>query len=158
MPLFEFINPSDPYFFEAPDLEIATVLVALMSEGKAAAQEVNGDLKVPLMLFGDPSQWFKENFGKTISEVLDHVHNERTEELIKALESFMIGSLEDRNLYFKTLELIDDPKKKTKFKKEYINQKQSSCNDFQSYAQGLARELRKVSTKRNISQPPAPVG
>jgi hypothetical protein len=145
--IFEFINPSDPYHFEAPDLEIATVVTFILGEGKGAADQVGIEneeerLEVPMFLFGGELDWIQATFHKPMDEFLDDVKTNRRQELIKSLESVTIGSLNDYKIYHKTLDLIDDPVKRDQYREMYHDEKRSSVNDFGSYAWKVAKSLK----------------
>jgi len=87
--LFEIINPSDPYTMDAPDLEIAAIAVSVLGRGQyslegrgnAAGQDV------PFFMFGGHDEWFTKNFGRTFEASVEHVLNQRADELATALES-----------------------------------------------------------------------
>ena len=140
--MFELINPSDPYFFEAPDLEIAAGISILLGEGMTPAKEVEGSLEVPFFMFGANKNWFQEKFNMSLEQFLSHLREKRKSDLIAAFESVLIGSLEDRELFFSAVASIDDPIKRESYKKEYINKKRSSANDFGGRAVAFAKLLK----------------
>jgi hypothetical protein len=147
--IFEFINPSDTYHFEAPDLEIATVVTFILGAGKGAAQQVDCEnevdrLNVPIFISGGAEKWVQETFGKSLTEFLDHVKDTRRQELITCLESVTIGSLNDYNLFHKTLELITDPEKQEQYRVLYHDEKLTSLNDFGTYAWSIAKSMREA--------------
>jgi hypothetical protein len=147
--LFEFINPSDPYHFEAPDLEIATVVTFILGEGRGAAHQVDAEdedkqLKVPIFLFGGAEKWVQEQFGKPLEEFFEDVKKNRRQELIQSLESVTIGSLEDYRVFWKTMNEYILPEKREAYKKSYHDGKLTSMNDFGSYAWGIAKNLKKT--------------
>jgi hypothetical protein len=150
--LYEIINPSDPYHFEANDLEIAAVCISVLGEGMYAAhpvqkgkygsESVEGAEKVPIFMFGSQDKWFKKHFNKTFSESFDAVLKTRKNELAEAFESVKIGSLEDLEVYNDAMNAIDDDKKKDAFRKKWIDHKQSSLNDIGGRARILAKNTR----------------
>ena len=143
MKLYELINPSDPYLFEAPDLEIAAVVSIILGEGKTPVEEVDsGNLVVPFFMLGENEDWTEKTFGKTMEEFLHYIHTERKEDLATALESVIVGNLENREEFFETVAMIDDPKKKEEYKKKYIKRNTSSLNDIGAYAAKFAKMLR----------------
>ena len=83
---FELINPSDAVFFKAPSLSIAAFAVIFLSP-KYGAKQVDGDLEVPIFMFGGAEEWFKEelkidDIGTTFETI--------KEEVATCLESFCI--------------------------------------------------------------------
>lgn len=142
--LYELINPSDQYYFEAKDLEIAALCVAVLGHGQYAGQPVEeGATEVPLFLFG-ANDWFKEQFGITFEESFDRVIKDETRknELADAFDSIIIGSLGDRELYFDTINNIEDAKKKEAFHKKWVKTKTSSLNGIGEYARELGKRTR----------------
>jgi hypothetical protein len=141
--IFEFINPSDKYHFEATDLEIGAGVTVILGEGKAAAQCVDDEnIKVPFFMFGNTHDaWFKEKFGFDFEASAHRLKNERKQDLINALNSFTIGTLEDYHVFQEAMKLIDDPKKREKYRKVYHKKKLTSLSDFGTYAWAFAREL-----------------
>lgn len=61
---YELINPSDKIFFEAEDLEVATVAVGLVGSGKYGAHPKGDGPVVPIFLFGGWVDFCTEHFGK----------------------------------------------------------------------------------------------
>jgi hypothetical protein len=85
---FELINPSDPFTFTAPSLEVAAQAVLLIGEGAYGGKSLDGGKDVPIWLFGSPDPWFRENFGKTCEESLDSRDDAA---LAECFESFTLG-------------------------------------------------------------------
>jgi hypothetical protein len=144
--IFEFINPSDPYHFEAPDLEIAAMVTFILGEGKGAAHQVECDeekrLEVPIFLFGGLDKWVQDKFGKSVEDFITYVKKDRQQELITSLESVTIGSLSSYHAYHKAIELIDDPEKKKQYQDYYHDQELTSMNDFGTYARSVAKSMK----------------
>lgn len=111
--LYNLINPSDPYTFEADDLELAAVAVVLLGDGQYLADPVGGGESVPAFLFGGHDEWFKMKFGESCEETANKVINERTDSIARALESVALTSKE-----------------------------RSSMNDIGGRAHALARQIR----------------
>jgi hypothetical protein len=78
---FEIVNPSDPYTFTAPTLEIAALVVCLLGEGKYGGTSLDTPrgVDVPIFIFGGHDEWFKEQFGCTFEDSY-----ERTDKLALA--------------------------------------------------------------------------
>lgn len=150
--LYEIINPSDPYHFEAQDLEIAAVCICVLGEGMYSAQPVKkgeygsepveGAEDVPMFMFGGQDKWFKEHFNKTFEESFDEVLKSRKSELADAFDSVRLGSLEDLEVYNDALNSIDDADKKEAFRKKWMDKKQTSLNDIGGRAWKLAKNTR----------------
>lgn len=146
--IFEFINPSDPYHFEAPDLEIAAVVTFILGQGRGAAHEIDvlkdesELLEIPIFLFGGADKWVQEQFGKTVDQFFEDVKNERRQDLIHSLETVTIGSFEDYLLFWTTMNEFIDPKKRDEYKKTYHDSKLTSMSDFGTYAWEVAKSLK----------------
>lgn len=92
MVAYEVVNPSDPYTFEAPDLEIAAAAIFLVGGGHYAADPFDEDQdRVPIFLLGGAEQWVQEKFGSDIETWFGRVKAERLPEVCTALESFLYG-------------------------------------------------------------------
>lgn len=149
--IFEFINPSDPYHFEAPDLEIAAVVTFILGKGKGAAHEIDAAkdeselLEVPIFLFGGAEKWIQEQFGKPVDKFFEYVKKDRRQDLITSLESVTIGSFEDYGVFWTTMNEFIKPDKKEEYKRAYHDGKLTSMNDFGSYAWAVAKDLKESS-------------
>jgi len=91
---FDLINPSDPYTFEAADLEIAAVVTILLGSGTYIAKGI-GDAQgqeVPPFLLGGHDKWFRDKFGSDVSETLSRAVDTRTSDLVRSLRSVTLGS------------------------------------------------------------------
>lgn len=73
---FEIINPSDEAYIEG-DFKTCVLATLIFGEGKYALKQVDGDLEMPLLLFGTGEKWLKEQFGKSFTELLDEVGKEK---------------------------------------------------------------------------------
>lgn len=84
---FKIINPSDEAYIEG-SFKACCLATLWFGEGRYSLKEVNGDLEMPLMLFGSPDKWFKEHFGKTFTETL---HETPQKEIAEALLSVTLA-------------------------------------------------------------------
>jgi hypothetical protein len=154
--IFEFMNPSDPYHFEAPDLEIAASVTLMLGSGQAAAHCVDDEtVKVPLFMFckeADADKWFVKNVGCTMRESAERLKKNRMPEVVAAFRSFTIGKLGDYKSFQTAMKLIGDKKKQNQYRKEYHKAKLTSLNDYGTYAWKLADELEKPSKKPKTSK------
>ena len=118
---FEFINPHDPYTFEAEDLEIAALVVFTFGTAYGARTK-SGEEEVPILIFGGAIEWYQEHFGRTPDEGMEARHDS----LARALGSMMYGHFEDRYKYNAALEAITDPEKRDVF----IEKWQDGCSSL----------------------------
>lgn len=99
---FNLINPSDPYTFEAPDLEIAAVAVCLLGNGQYLADALGDDAdngnNVPAFLFGGHDEWFTARFGAGFELVTDRCLKGHPAILAACLESVTLGRPERSSL------------------------------------------------------------
>lgn len=157
MKLYELVNPSDPYTFEAESEVIAGAVALGLGDGKypadqivdgrRAASEEEGDC-IPCWAFDkDPekaaNKWFEERCGKGFNDFI----RDNMEEIATALDSVLIGSHTDRKIFEAAMEKIDDPEKQKEFRDEWHDKKRSSMNDIGGYAWKLAESLRKKASK-----------
>ena len=134
---YELINPSDKYTFIAKNKEVAALVVLSLSKGYGAVTENNDENQnIPVLLFDNEDEWFKNEFGKDIEESL----NENKVNLSEALDSFMLGGFEDRKRYKLALESIDDDEKREAFKAKWQDAR-TSMNDIGGYAHKLAKAV-----------------
>ena len=141
--LYEIINISDPYTMEHDDPVIVAAAILLLGEGHYAAEVISDkstpENKVPILIGTDPVNWFKDTHGIDFSDVLSR----RRTDLADALDSVIIGSPDDRLLFFEALNLIDDPDKRALWREKWHDSRRSSINDIGGLARSLARALRK---------------
>ena len=84
---FELINPSDAVFFEAPSLLVAAFAVVYLSPSYGA-KEVNGNLEVPIFMFGGAEEWFEKQLNvKDIKETFRTV----AKDVAACLKTFHLG-------------------------------------------------------------------
>lgn len=88
---FELVNPSDPFTFTAPSLEVAAQAVLLIGEGFYGGKSLDGGTDVPMFAFmrdAGMDAWFREQFGKTADESLEGRDDAA---LAACFESFTLG-------------------------------------------------------------------
>ena len=73
---FEIINPSDKAYIEG-DFKTCVVATLVFGNGQYGLQQVDGDMEMPVLLFGTAKKWLKEQFGKSFEELLDEVGKEK---------------------------------------------------------------------------------
>ena len=85
---FEIINPSDKAFIEGEFLPCCLATV-LFGRGQYALKQIDGDLEMPLFLFGkDPDGWFTKTFGKNLKEAFDSVPKKEVGEALLSVKLF----------------------------------------------------------------------
>ena len=89
MPIYELINPSDPYTFEAPDLLVAGVAAYLLSSGFGATRVSDEVEESTPVMFGW-REWL-DSHGIDAAWMKNH-HLE----VADALDSFLIGDANGR--------------------------------------------------------------
>lgn len=133
---YKLINPSDPYTFIASSNEVAVLTVFCLST-HYGAEAKDGSFEVPLFFWGGDKEWYQEQFGHSTDDGL----SEKKIEVANALESFMYGNFQDREIYQSALRAIDDDEKREKFIAEWQDRR-SSLNDIGTYAHKLAKKLK----------------
>ena len=104
MPVYEIINPSDPYTIEA-DFEAATIAITLLGKGFYGLKDGDKKMVVPLLFVfteNGTDDWFQNNLGGSTGEVLGKLKGDDIdlmERVIAALKSIVIGSFEEREVY-----------------------------------------------------------
>lgn len=132
--VYSLINMSDPYTFEAKDVETAALTAMLLSPLYGAESE-DGTQEVPIYAFTD-KEWFINLLGKDFKAKV----KEKKTDVIDALNSFVFGGFEDRRKYFQQMSVLaDDEKEEFAFRWQ---DKHSSLNDIQNSAFKTAKELR----------------
>lgn len=141
--LYEIINPSDAYTFEAKEFAVAAVSMVLLGEGRLAAKPVGegseGAPEVPLLLFGGAEEWFEKNLFPL--EKMGDFLDENAEKVASALDSVVIGEILDRSLFLSAMERIV-PELQEAFKIEWHDRKRSSLNDIGREAWEMAKGIR----------------
>jgi len=114
--LYEMINPSDPYAFEAEPHEAAALAMLLLGPAYGAETE-NGDDKprVPVFLFGGAEAWYAAKFGRTAQEGIEALEAEAA----AALGSVVLGGFADRRRHDAAVSAIGDPAKRQAFEGEW---------------------------------------
>lgn len=134
MPLYELINPSDPFTFESPDILTAGVAVALLSTGfGAVCIDGSSDERTPV-LFGW-GEWL-QSYGLNDEWLAEH-----RLQVADALDSFLIGSASDRDELRRAMELMT-PEAREQFKSERNERQRSSMNNIGRAAYAMAARLR----------------
>ena len=126
MKLYEFITPSDPITFYAPDNDIAEAVALFAGNGKAGIRAID-DSATPntIIVFGGFSDGQSDRYKATMDK--------RIEEVITAGKTFAVCSPKSREEYD---ELTDNSTNETAVEK-WDNKHRSSMSEWCGYARGL---------------------
>jgi hypothetical protein len=133
MPLYELINPSDPYTFEAPSIEVAAASAWLLSSG-FGAKAIDGDEATPV-LFGC-EDWMKARGMDSAGWFTAH-----ESEIAAALDSFLIGKAADRADVEDMLAELPEEKREA-WRARRQDRHRTSLNQIGERAYQLAEKLR----------------
>lgn len=133
MPVYELINPSDPYTFEAPNIEVAGVAVCMLSSHYGAKQ-VDGDQESTPVLFGW-KEWLED---RQINGAWVESHRS---EIADALDSFLIGDPASRQDVEEMLAEVP-PEKREALMARRQDRHRSSMNQIGERAYEMAKHLR----------------
>jgi hypothetical protein len=136
MKVYRLINPSDPYTFKAPSIEVAGVVACLLSTGFGAESEDDNDERTPV-LFGW-QEWLDDR-GIDSKWVSEH-----SAEIADAYESFLIGGLHERADVESMLAALP-PKKREKWRAERQDRHRTSLNQIGEAAYKMAKKFRKAA-------------
>ena len=138
--LFELINPSDPYTFRAPSIEVAAVAVVQLScHMGAKCIDPGCDESTPVMFGWD--DWLE---SRGINGDWAHAH---LDEVADALDSFLIGDPAFRADIESAMELIPEDKRE-QWRLERQDRHRSSMNQIGEAAYQRAKSLREYAAKR----------
>ena len=135
--IWEIINPSDKYTMVAESFEVAAVACCFLGNGQYGAEEVDGERRVPIFIYGDVDAWFHKQFGASFDECAERSQTEAA----AALGTVIIGDAAGRDAYESGLALIDDPKKKKQWRDRWHDKRRSSMNDIGKRAQQLSKAM-----------------
>jgi len=141
--LYEFITPSDPITFYAPDNDIAEAVAVYVGNGKAGLRAADGsETPTTLYLFGNMPIEQINRVEKTLSE--------RLEDFLTACERFAVCGFSDRDIYNDYTQNGTNEEKV----KLWDDKKRSSMTDWCGFARGLARkakEAKSVESAESVS-------
>lgn len=137
MPVYELINPSDPYTFEAPSIEVAGVVAAMLSTGFGAQRVGDEHLNesTPIMFGWD--KWMTEH---GIDDDWIELHRD---EIADAFDSFLIGKFEDRQDVLDMLAELPEEKQEA-WRARRQDRHRSSLNRIGEAAYEYAKRLRRA--------------
>jgi len=140
VPLYEIVNPSDPYTIECPDNETAFVACLLLGNGQYMFKILEGDqrkaLDIPMFVFGGADAWVQENFSEALDSVVSRVMTTRAVTMAEVFDSVLIGRQRGRVEF-----LRDAPTDRAEFvaaRARRHDQFRTSMNDIGGRAYSLA--------------------
>lgn len=131
--LYELVNPSAPYVFQADSFPVAVTTAWLISAIYEAKPEDGDDYFGIPAFMEDPVKEYKEQFGDSIEDFI----NKHNAEIVHALQSLMLGGFKDYRQYLLAVEMIDDPEKLMAFRERW-NDGRSSMNNIGKCAEKIA--------------------
>jgi hypothetical protein len=150
MNLYEIINPSDPYTFQAPDQEVATLTIFLLSTSFAATclNKPGPEEDVPLFLLGGATEWWNERFDPDMKGRLEA----RARDVVAALRSTLYGGESSRAEFEKLCGGIPEGKARVDMRIKWNDENRSSLNDISRAAYANADALEETF---NLAAPQA---
>jgi hypothetical protein len=143
--LYEFITPSDPITFHAPDNDIAEAVAIYIGQGKAGFRAAdNSETPNTLYLFNKMPDEQIARFKKTLDERLD--------DFFAACKTFAVCSLSDRKIYDDYTQNSTNEEKV----KSWDAEKRSSLTDWCGFARSLKRKENEAdsATPADTNIPP----
>jgi hypothetical protein len=137
MTLYELINPSDPYTFYAPSIEVAGVCAVLLSTAFGARQ-VSGEGEGTPVFFGW-QEWLDER-GIDANWIEEHRY-----QIADAYESFLIGDAAKRDDIESMLAILPEEKRR-EWRDQRQDRHRSSMNRIGEAAYARAKQLRDKSS------------
>lgn len=135
--LYELVNPSDAYVFQADSFPVAVVAAWMISPMYAVKPEEGEDYFGIPALMEDPFKEYRERFDS-----VENIINGHREEIVDALRSIALGGFKDYRRYLLAIKVIDDIEKFAEFREKW-NDNRSSMNDICKRAENLADWLKK---------------
>ena len=130
---YELVNPSDPYTFKAPSIEVAGVCAFLLSE-QYGAREIGGDGEQTPVMFGW-EEWLRD---RKLSG--DWMKANRLA-VADAYDSFLIGSHADREDTERAMSSLSDDEREA-FRNERQDRMRTSMAKIGEVAYANAKAMR----------------
>lgn len=137
---YELNNPynDQPHTFLAPTKEVAALVVyTLGPEYGAETPDHDDTLTIPVLL--SRGEWYQEAFGRTINEGCADLWGE----LADALETFLPGTIHDREQLELQLRDITDSEEREATKAKWRDSHRSALRDVIWFCNTAAKEIRK---------------
>jgi hypothetical protein len=147
MTTYELINPSDPYTFKAPNIEVAGVVAVLLSTafGAKAIDPPTEDGETTPIIFGW-NEWLQDR------GINDDWVDSHAADIAEAYDSFLIGSLNQRHDVEKILALLS-AEKREEWKADRQDRHRTSMNRIGEAAMSFAKKFRKIAEKKKAESP-----
>ncbi len=139
--ILEIINPSDAVCLEADDISMAGVAVMMLSSAYGLKNE-QGEIVLPLMIFGGQDKWLKEH---EVNDIDAYLKENRTK-LADIFESVFYGHLQDKASFNSTISKMT-PERAKQYKKEWNEKRRSSLTNIEQYCLDYAKALRQNGGK-----------
>lgn len=143
--LYEFITPSDPVTFYAPDNDIAEAVALYIGQGKAGLRAAdNSETPTTLYLFNKMPDEVITRFKNTFKNRLD--------DFLDACKTFAVCNFSDRKIYDDYTQNSTNEEKV----KSWDTEKRSSLTDWCGFARGLKRQKKEAdsATAADTNIPP----
>ena len=141
MKVYEIVNPSDYYTFEAESDLVADLAMLIVALGKMPPAALDGSFQGAFWLMGTTEdglqKYFKEEHGR--DEPLGDLIVQFRPQIADALESVVIG---DRQLYFGALTIVEESKR-GEFKAMWYDARRTSMNDIGGCCWRFAEDIRR---------------
>lgn len=150
MPLYEFITPSDPITFRAPDNRIAFVCALILGNGKAFCEREDGesiDTCFALGRRGELDGAITVMLGTTLKE-FTAAHSPA---IADAFDSFSYGHFSDRQQYDDALAAITDPGELAEFKAKHDDRRRTSISQWVTGAWNYAGNFRAKAAEKTAA-------
>jgi hypothetical protein len=134
--IYEVINPSDCVTFEADELKLAQAACLMVGQGQYGLENEESEDVLPILVFGDPEPWLKDNGLHPISEFID----DYAAEIAEVLRTFMCCGISDRRAALKIIDMATD---KQKALDVWNDEHRTSLNNICARAYALADSLEK---------------
>jgi hypothetical protein len=145
MAVYELINPSDPYTFEAPDILVAGVAVCMLSSA-FGANRISDDIDESTPVIFGWQEWL-DSHGIDAAWVKAH-----RAEIADALDSFLIGDANGRvDVQTMLAELPEE--KREAWRAQRQDRHRTSMNKIGEGAYVLAKQLRDNLVELQLEAP-----
>lgn len=150
--IYDIANPSDAYTMKTDDEEAAVLACMFLGEGQYALTDERGEQVCPFFMFGgDPDTFMLKKYGRTLKAAIDA----KRAEFADALDSVLIGSMEDRKDYEEAIALMT-PENAATFEASRHDKRRTSMNNIGRRAKALAKHLRKPDATQDARELQAP--
>ena len=160
MPVYDLVNPSDPYTMRAKNHQTAVVALLFLSYWRIGGKPIDNPESegrrttlYPLGLTEEAME--KELAEQGIPEGLDVWlgSRENVQDLAQALDSVLYGDMGDRNLFEAASEAISDPARVAELKAKHQDRR-TSMNNIGARAAKLAEQFRDKAEELATVVPP----